>query len=109
MTDEAVYTAWCEALRHVWLLAKAERARELRGDRRVRGFDKRGLHTLSEAWGRVFAFEELRPDLAAVRRHEGEDGEHPADPVPVARMAARAAEAEFVAELHDQNGEGVFS
>lgn len=95
---------WGASLWEAWVFAKGARAAELRGDRRAKLLDTRGLHPYSLAWGQVFACEELDPSLAARRDAGGHGwlviGQEPAalgplDPVSMRSIAARAAEQAF--------------
>lgn len=85
-----VVNAWVEALEEAWMLAKGERGNELRG-RYVKRFDDRGLHPLSECWGRIHGLEAACPWLADIRSL----GESACEPVFLRREAAREAEREF--------------
>ena len=91
MSPEAVYDLWATSLGFAFTLAKGVRAAELRGDRRSKTFDARGLHLYSVEWGRVWACEELMPDLARLRA----TGDFLLDAVSMRSKAAREAEAEF--------------
>jgi hypothetical protein len=54
---------WQEALRAAYSTARGTRLQELRG-RHPKKFDDRGLHVLSVEVGRIFALQELYPELA---------------------------------------------
>lgn len=88
-TETAIHDLWHQALGMAFGFAKAARTAELRGDRRVRGFDGRGLHMYSTEWGRVWMCEELLPDLESLRTM---------DPITMRAAAAREAEEEFIAD-----------
>jgi hypothetical protein len=70
-TIAELFSRWLDALEEAYRLARAERLREIRGDRRVRTFDEQGVHPFSRAWGVVQACEDLLPGLSALRRPEG--------------------------------------
>ena len=91
MNEEAIFALWQEAMSNAYTLAKGARTAELRGDRRVKGFDQRGLHLYSAEWGRVFACEELFPQLEQLRAA----GEKAMDPVIMRSWAQREAEDDF--------------
>lgn len=63
----SVCVAWQEALRACYKLAKAQRGRELDGDRSVQRFNEQGLHPFSTEWGRLMALEALLPGLSDMR------------------------------------------
>jgi hypothetical protein len=90
-----VVTAWTDALQHAHSLAKAERARELRGDRSVKTFGG-GTHSYSVEWGRIMALEALLPGLGDVRMPD--DGPR-CDPITMLVAARQDAEAAFVAAV----------
>ncbi len=89
-SDEAVFDLWQRALSFAFTLAKGARAAELRGDRRVKLMDGRGLHLYSEEWGKVRACEELLPELESLRNG--------VDAVQMRAMAYREAEDDFEAD-----------
>jgi hypothetical protein len=60
--EPQIITAWCEAIRSLYALARGERLGELTG-RRSRLLDDRGLHPYSLEVGRVMALQELYPAL----------------------------------------------
>ena len=86
-----VFRIWQDALAMAFAFAKAARTAELRADRRVKGFDARALHMYSTEWGRVWACEELVPELANLREH--------VDPVTMRAEAAREAEDDFLDDV----------
>jgi len=90
ISPERVYEVWLEALSFAFLLAKGARAAELRGDRRSKTFDPRGMHPYSEEWGKVRACEELIPELETLRAD--------ADAVSMRATAFREAEDDFAAD-----------
>lgn len=89
--DADTLAAWAEALWQAFVLAKGERGREIRGERKVRTFDSQGLHPYSMLWGRVLTCEFLLPELAHARDH----GEPVCTPITMRALAARAAEEDF--------------
>lgn len=100
---EIVVDRWLTALRDAWHVARGERLAELRGDRRIKGFDGAGLHVYSAAWGRVIACEGLIPELQEARLSDPS-----ADPVSLRRMAHRDAQESFASELRN-GGPAVFA
>lgn len=86
-----MFALWEQALQIAYSTAKAARGAELRGDRRVKSFDGRGVHVYSQEWGRIFACEDLMPALGSFRYEDD------VDPVTLRRHAERDAEAEFEA------------
>lgn len=89
--------AWLEALRECYRLAKGERSHQLRG-RRIKFMDGRGVHPLSEAFGRqaaLFALAELPAELAV-------------DMVTIRREAELDAEDDFAEEVREK-GAAVFA
>ncbi len=91
---------WVEALETAYGLARGERLAEIRGDRRVKRFDSRGLHPYSEAWGRILSLEGLDPELAALRDLGGDVA---CEPGTLRHAAHRDAE-EAVARLIRSEG-----
>jgi hypothetical protein len=75
-----------EAVRHAHTLAKAERTREIRGRSSVRRFNDQGLHPYSVEWGRIWALQELLPEMLAGSA---------VDPVSMRSEAGRAAERDW--------------
>lgn len=51
--DEEALQTWAEVVREAFLLARGTRLGELRGRRRERLIDERGLHPFSLVWGRA--------------------------------------------------------
>lgn len=88
-------------MRAAWMHAKGARTRELRGDRRVKTFDSRGLHPYSVEWGRILALEALLPDLEQRRA----TGDVLFDPVSMRHHAEREAEQEFYAAIREGKSE----
>lgn len=64
--EHAIFDEWAEALWTAFSLKRADRAREIRGDRTFKGFH-RNLHSYSVEWGRVQACEALLPGLSDLR------------------------------------------
>lgn len=91
---------WGRALSLAWSHARADRARELRGDRTVRRFDPRGLHPYSLEWGQVLACEALLPGLSGLR-----DLGPQVDPVTMRRLAATEAEQDFARAIRDDEAD----
>lgn len=114
--DAGVVILWVEQLWTAWVLAKGERAAELRGDRRARMLDGSGLHPYSVCWGQVYALEQLAPDLVDDRESGsawGAVGQEPTalghlDPPSLRRRAHLVAQADFAQELRD-TGEQVWA
>lgn len=96
---------WARCLWEAYVLARGNRAAELRGDRRAKAFDTTGLHPYSQLWGSVYACEQLLPGLADLRF----TGEPECTPYGMKDMAVADANASFVAELEATGGEGVFA
>ena len=96
-SDEAIFELWQNAVRMALMLAKAARTAELRGDRRLKAFDSRGVHVYSAEWGRIFACEELIPELSELRGC----GEGILDPVSLRSLAAREAESDFLEDVRE--------
>lgn len=94
-SDEAILEAWASCVAFAWNLAKADRSRELRGDRSVKAFDARGLHPYSVEWGRILTYESMLPELADVRACS----HPPLDWITMRRMAARDAERDFAEQV----------
>lgn len=95
VTDgQVIIDAWLEAIRDAFMLARGERLSELRGGRRPRSFDDRGLHPYTLAWGRIWAYEVLIPALAEARLSDPM-----CDPVTLRRIAKTDAEGAFYDEL----------
>jgi hypothetical protein len=69
--ENEIVTVWLDALTRAYLLAKARRLTEMQG-RRYRKYDEEGLEGRSAEWGRVYAMEELMPELQQVRNTGGE-------------------------------------
>jgi hypothetical protein len=92
----AIGEQWAEALQEAYGLAKGERRGELSG-KRAKRFDGRGLHPYSLVWGRIRALEEMLPTLILAE----------ADPVVMARVAAKDAEAEFREQIRSELGGAV--
>jgi hypothetical protein len=57
-----VIDAWCRAVSMLYSLARGERLGELNG-RRSRLIDERGLHPFSLEVGRIFALQDMYPQL----------------------------------------------
>jgi hypothetical protein len=105
--DIAVVGFWQEALRAAFALAKADRARELRGDRTVPRFNEQGVHPFSAEWGRLQALEQLLPGLSDVREKMKVDDNGEVSELFVStrvlRLEAReVAEEEYRHEIIDQ-------
>jgi hypothetical protein len=86
--------AWLEAVRECYRLSKAERSHQLRG-RRIKFMDGRGVHPLSEAFGRqtaLFTLAELPAELAV-------------DMPTIRREAELDAEADFAEEVRERGAE----
>ena len=98
MTDAEILERWGEAIHATLLTLRSNRAREIRGDRRVRTFDARGLHPPSLEWGRVLALEELLPGLAELR----DIGEPECHFLSLGRLARSEAQAAFETEIREQ-------
>jgi len=92
-SDEDVLEVWCDAIQFAFVIAKGARHAELRGDRRIKPFDPRGLHLYSVEWGRALACEQLLPELEGVR------GLSVLDPVTMRALAAREAEEDFLDDV----------
>lgn len=105
--DRQAIGLWKEAISAAFSLAKADRARELRGDRTVPRFNAEGLHPFSAEWGRVMALEAIVPGLSDVREKLQADDHGEAHELfvntRVVRLEAReAAEYEHARELRVQ-------
>lgn len=96
--EGSVFALWEQALQIAYSTAKAARLAELRGDRRVKSFDGRGVHVYSQEWGRIFACEDLMPSLGHFRYEDD------VDPLTLRRHAERDAEAEFEAAAREGKG-----
>lgn len=114
LTVVPIRDAWKEALSTAFSLAKADRARELRGDRTVARFNEQGLHPFSAEWGRLMALEALQPGLSDVREKLKVDDNGEVTELFVStrvlRLEAReAAEEEFRVEIIAQHSATVLS
>jgi hypothetical protein len=88
-----VTESWLEAIRDAYMLARGERYGEMSG-KRAKRFDERGLHPYSLAWGRIYALEDLHPELRGARLSDPM-----CDPVSLRRIAQEDAEGAFRDEL----------
>ena len=91
-----IYDLWAECLSWAYVVARGERAAEIRGDRRAKRFDGRGLHPYSVAWGYVLACESFAPELAELRDLGGDVA---CEPVTLRAAAHREAEEGFEYEV----------
>ena len=83
---------WQSALQDAYMLAHGERLAEIRGDRRAKWLDGRGLHPFSALWGEIVALESVEPVLKYAREQSGESA---CDPVTLRQVAHRDAELAF--------------
>jgi len=92
---QAALEAYCQRLRDLYLMAKADRLGELRG-RRSRLLDDQGLHPWSIVWGEAMGLAVLFPEIPAAI---------PPDPVGIRGAAYTDAEDEFAAEVAEYGGQ----